>query len=225
MAISAPDPAGPRAPADPGTADGSPTGGAQLAGDSRHQTRAHILEVALELIADRGFAATSTREISERLGFTKAALYYHFRTKDDLLAALVAPALDDLRRLTAGAAAPGGDATRRALLGGYVALVGRHEKLIRVLSEDPAARHGAPLAAAMPLYGRLVQLLAGTETPDAAQRTRVRAALGGVHAALVRRPADDDPAVVGRAALAAACGALGLAGPGRLRRGRTGTPA
>ena len=214
MAISAPDPAGFQAPAGPGTADGSPTGSAQLAGDSRHHTRAHILEVALELIADRGFAATSTREISERLGFTKAALYYHFRTKDDLLAALVAPALDDLRLLT-GAAEPGGEAARRALLGGYVALVARHEKLIRVLSEDPAARHCAPLADAMPLYGRLVQLLAGTDTPDAAQRTRVRAALGGVHAALVRRPVDDDPAVVGPAALTAACGALGLAQPRR----------
>ena len=38
------------------------------------QTRARILDVALELIADRGFAATSTREIAERLGVTKAAL-------------------------------------------------------------------------------------------------------------------------------------------------------
>ena len=51
-------------------------------------TRARILKAALHLFAEHGFAGTSTREISERLGFTKAALYYHFRTKDDLLAAI-----------------------------------------------------------------------------------------------------------------------------------------
>src|SRR5579862_1041148 len=67
--------------------------------EHRDRTRARIFETALELIADRGFAATSTREISERLGFTKAALYYHFRTKDDLLAAVVAPAMADLAAL------------------------------------------------------------------------------------------------------------------------------
>src|SRR5262245_44199063 len=53
------------------------------------ETRARILATAVELIAEKGFAATTTRELSERLGFTKAALYYHFRTKDDLLVALV----------------------------------------------------------------------------------------------------------------------------------------
>ena len=41
---------------------------------TRDETRDRILEVTLQLIADHGFAATSTREISERLGFTKAAL-------------------------------------------------------------------------------------------------------------------------------------------------------
>src|SRR5271156_1250658 len=57
-------------------------------------TRERILAVALELIAEKGFAATSTREISERLGFSKAALYYHFRTKDQLLSALLKPSID-----------------------------------------------------------------------------------------------------------------------------------
>lgn len=219
MTTSAPDPDDLRASAGPGPADDAPADDApgghdrQHPGESRHQTRAHILAVALELIADRGFAATSTREISERLGFTKAALYYHFRTKDDLLAALVAPALDDLRVLTEGAAPLADTAVRCDLLAGYVTLVARHEKLIRVLSEDPAARHCVPLADAVPLYERLVQLLSGSPAPDAAQRTRVRAALGGIHAALVRRPPDDDPAVVRPAALVAACGALGIAVP------------
>jgi AcrR family transcriptional regulator len=54
-------------------------------------TRAEILAVASELFAEQGYEATSLREISERLGITKAALYYYFPGKDDILRALVEP--------------------------------------------------------------------------------------------------------------------------------------
>jgi len=47
-------------------------------------TRARILDVALELFVEQGYEKTSLRDISERLGFTKAALYYHFERKDDI---------------------------------------------------------------------------------------------------------------------------------------------
>ena len=83
-------------------------------------------------MATQGFSATSTREMSERLGFTKAALYYHFHTKDDLLGALVAPILDGLAELTDSVPAGVGVNGRRQLLAGYVDLVAAHEKLIRV---------------------------------------------------------------------------------------------
>lgn len=51
-------------------------------------TRERILEVALDLFVEQGYDKTSLREIAERMGFTKAALYYHFASKSDLLAAL-----------------------------------------------------------------------------------------------------------------------------------------
>ena len=41
-------------------------------------TKAEIKAVALELFAANGADRTSLREIAERLGITKAALYYHF---------------------------------------------------------------------------------------------------------------------------------------------------
>jgi AcrR family transcriptional regulator len=44
--------------------------------------------VALDLFIAQGFDGTSLREIAQRLGFTKAALYYHFTSKDDILMAL-----------------------------------------------------------------------------------------------------------------------------------------
>jgi len=50
--------------------------------------RERILDVALELFNEEGYDATSLREIAERLGVTKAALYYHFKSKADILLAL-----------------------------------------------------------------------------------------------------------------------------------------
>jgi AcrR family transcriptional regulator len=60
--------------------EGESTGGAS--------TRDRILNVALELFTEKGYDGTSLREIAERLGVTKAALYYHFASKDDILMAL-----------------------------------------------------------------------------------------------------------------------------------------
>jgi len=51
-------------------------------------TRERILDVALDLFIEQGFDGTSLRQIAERLGVTKAALYYHFESKDDILLAL-----------------------------------------------------------------------------------------------------------------------------------------
>lgn len=59
----------------PGDGDGKPT-------------RERILDIALELFTEQGYDKTSLREIAERLGFSKAAVYYHFASKDDILLAL-----------------------------------------------------------------------------------------------------------------------------------------
>jgi AcrR family transcriptional regulator len=56
-------------------------------------TRQDILDTALELFADQGYDKTSLREIAEHIGVTKAALYYHFPSKEDILLALVEPIL------------------------------------------------------------------------------------------------------------------------------------
>jgi AcrR family transcriptional regulator len=54
-------------------------------------TRDRILAVASELFTEQGYEGTSLREIADRLDITKAALYYHFRSKDELLQALLEP--------------------------------------------------------------------------------------------------------------------------------------
>lgn len=51
----------------------------------RCDTRKRIQDVALELFAEQGYDKTSLREIAERIEVTKAALYYHFKTKEDIV--------------------------------------------------------------------------------------------------------------------------------------------
>lgn len=44
--------------------------------------------MALDLFTEQGYEKTSLREVADALGFTKAALYYHFEKKEDILLAL-----------------------------------------------------------------------------------------------------------------------------------------
>ena len=50
--------------------------------------RAEILTAAAELFRARGYRATTLEELARRLGISKKTLYGHFRSKEDLLAAI-----------------------------------------------------------------------------------------------------------------------------------------
>jgi AcrR family transcriptional regulator len=173
-------------------------------------TRERILAVALELISENGFAATTTRELSERLGFTKAALYYHFRTKDDLLIALVQPAIDQFRDLL-DRAVSAGDAGRRELLDGYLTVVINNLEITRVLSREPAiSRIDRLSTVTRPMNAELIARLIGNRPADAGNVARAHVALGGIHAALLNHAPGADIVQVRQGAFAAARGALGL---------------
>ncbi|MCX4469504.1 HTH-type transcriptional regulator MtrR [Micromonospora sp. MW-13] len=60
----------------------------------RKDTRERIQAVALQAFSERGYDKTSLRGITDQLGITKAALYYYFQAKEDILASL----FDDLYR-------------------------------------------------------------------------------------------------------------------------------
>ncbi|NML08427.1 TetR/AcrR family transcriptional regulator [Sphingomonas sp. G-3-2-10] len=59
--------------------------GAQASGKKDGQRRGEILAVARRLFAERGFEATSIREIGEGAGILSGSLYYHFDTKEEML--------------------------------------------------------------------------------------------------------------------------------------------
>ena len=57
--------------------------------DDAEKTRQAVLESALDVFSEKGYAKATFDEIAMRAGFTKGAVYWYFRNKADLLAALI----------------------------------------------------------------------------------------------------------------------------------------
>lgn len=53
------------------------------------ETRAKILESALDIFSEKSFSNASLTEIAANVGLTKGALYWHFKNKNDLLLQLM----------------------------------------------------------------------------------------------------------------------------------------
>jgi AcrR family transcriptional regulator len=106
----------------------------------RSDSAVRVLDAALELFTEHGFDGTSLQQIADRLGVTKAAVYYHFRSKDDLLSALVEPAFDELHALlTEAEALPRDGARQKLALQAFVEYLLRHRGAAAWMSRDAAA--------------------------------------------------------------------------------------
>ena len=144
----------------------------------RTDTRSRVQEVALELFAEHGYEKTSLREIAERLGVTKAALYYHFKSKEDIVHSFTDDYFDEIDALLDWAREqPPSDETRHELLDRYVGVVLASSEVFRFLEQNRASIQG--MEAGKERFARfrdrldtLVDLLAGSE---ALLRDRVRA--------------------------------------------------
>jgi AcrR family transcriptional regulator len=147
----------------------------------RTDTRSRAQKVALELFAEQGYEKTSLREIAERLGVTKAALYYHFKSKEDIVHSFTDDYFTEIDALLDWAKEqPRGDETRRAILERYVGIVMHGSEVFRFLEQNRASIQA--MEAGKERFARfrdrldtLVDLIAGSEAP---LRERVRATAG-----------------------------------------------
>jgi len=73
------------------------------------RSRDRLLAAATTLFYERGFLATSVKEITQACGFTQGALYNHFPSKDELLYELVLDIHAELERHTVQARKTAGD--------------------------------------------------------------------------------------------------------------------
>jgi AcrR family transcriptional regulator len=151
----------------------------------RSDTRARIQEVAVALFAEQGYEKTSLREIAERLDVTKAALYYHFKSKEDIVRSLVEDYFGQVDALITWARTqPPAAGTRNEILRRYVGIVAEGDEVFRMLHQNQAAV--TSLAAAKnrgelfrERMSSLIELLTGPAAP-LEERLRAAMALGGV---------------------------------------------
>ncbi|MCY1059132.1 TetR/AcrR family transcriptional regulator [Nannocystis sp. SCPEA4] len=171
-------------------------------------TKARIQAVARELFMQQGVQQTSLRQIADRLGITKPALYYHYDSREALVASMFQPLIDDMERHLAAleARAPGDP---RALLADHFDLLGRHRDLITMLVRDLSILADLDLATRMFEWRhRLMTLLIGPNPPLAA-RVRAVVAIGGMSDTAVEFP-EVPMETIKTAAVEAAAAALGL---------------
>lgn len=98
-----------------------------------------LLEAAIEEFAARGFHATTTRAIAERVGLSPAALYVHFRSKHEVLFQIVRAchetALADVEAAVASSA-PAPTQQLAAAMGAFVSWHARHPMPARVAQSE-----------------------------------------------------------------------------------------
>jgi AcrR family transcriptional regulator len=162
-----------------GTTDTVPTEGTTERGAGAG--RARVEQAALRLFAEDGVSETSLQRIADALGVTKAAVYWHYRSKDEIVLAALRPALDELERLADAAST---ERSRRGrvelIVAGVVELLISNRGGLSVLMGDVAVRHLLEQnPALMGVLERIVELLAGPEPGRRVAATLFLAGLPG----------------------------------------------
>ncbi|KOG53247.1 MULTISPECIES: TetR/AcrR family transcriptional regulator [Streptomyces] len=152
----------------------------------RGDTRQRIQDVALELFAEQGYEKTSLREIAERLEVTKAALYYHFKTKEDIIISI----FEDLTRpidelITWAEGQPRTLETKREVLRRYSEAMAAGAVLYRFMQENQATTR--ELSIGETVKKRLFTLVELLRTQDGPLTDQVRcvSALFTLHAGMM----------------------------------------
>ena len=148
-------------------------------------TRQRLIDVAVDLFTKHSFAGTSLQMIADELGFTKAAIYYHFRTREQLLNAVVEPIFTQLRDIiTTAESQRTVHARAEHMLSGYAALAVQNRAVVSVLAGDPSV---ATMLRAQREWGDLINrqltLLADVE-PGPAGLVKAAFVLGGLASAV-----------------------------------------
>ena len=148
----------------------TPVKGMSARAAQAERTRKQILETAQRLFNEHGYDATSLQMIADEMGLTKAAVYYHFRAKTDILHAAMQPGIQRLEALLDDAAALRGRRARiEYLVNGFVDFLVRHRHYAVMASTDPAAKRDKLDTEAMTMRRRALTLLFG-DNPTGAER-------------------------------------------------------
>jgi AcrR family transcriptional regulator len=141
-------------------------------------TRSRIQAVALELFTEEGYEKTSLREIAERLGVTKAALYYHFKSKDEIANSFIQDRIEAMERLIEWAETqPPTAESRRAMVARYAEELFSSDshRVMRFFEQNQTSMKN--FSAGQEMRGRMMHLVELLVRPATSHEAQVRAAL------------------------------------------------
>lgn len=155
--------------------------------EPRTDTRTRIQQVALELFTERGYEKTSLREIAEHLGVTKAALYYHFKTKEDIVTSFFADFAGSVDEIIAWASdqQPTSE-TRREVVRRYSALVGNGWRMMmKFMHENQPAMRDLKIGEGMKERMTTLTRLVSDPSASLADQFRARLSIACIHVGLM----------------------------------------
>src|SRR5205823_2878883 len=102
------------------------------------ERRAQLLDAALALFAEQGFGRATIKGLSEAAGVAQGLVYHYFRSKDELLFAVLERQsfLPELRRLLAVAPDRPASEVVREVAGDFAALLAEREPLMRIVARE-----------------------------------------------------------------------------------------
>lgn len=152
-------------------------------------TADELRRVALEEFATAGYLATSIQRIADVAGVSKASVLYHFASKELLLEAALAPAIDRIEELVGeleGLATP--PAARRDFLASFVDVLLEHREAVYVFVGQQIALVDVPV---IDRANALIQRIAAhfeRQSDSVEEKMRFGIALAGAAYLLAQAP-------------------------------------
>ena len=116
------------------------------------QRREAIVDRAAELFAEHGFSETSVADLATACATSKSLVYHYYKSKEEILYAVMSSHVDQLIEDTAAAGGPQADAPGKlrallhAFMSHYVGAVARQKVLLNELNSLPAAKRSVIVA-------------------------------------------------------------------------------
>jgi AcrR family transcriptional regulator len=148
-----------------------------------------IAQLALDRFRVGGFVGTSIADLAGALGVSKAAIYYHYRSKDALLHRLVDPLLDAIDACIQDHHQP--TRTARPLLSAYLAVLLAHREAIPLIATDVAVLNHPSIGPRLRAQNQQLRTLLVDPDTSVAARLRAEAALGAIWRPLIADPTVD----------------------------------
>ena len=148
--------------------------------------------IALEEFATAGYAGTSLHRIADLAGLSKSSVLYHYASKDALLEAAVAPAIERMSEiLVTMATRPVTKASRKAFIADFVDFLLEHRLEVHLfINQGPSLVDVPVIDRANALVQRLAEFFAST-TMTTEHQMRFGIALGGAAFMLVSQQSMD----------------------------------